>query len=306
MILAAEVAGRVTAIHFTSGERAEAGEALVQLNDGPLRRELDRRQASANLAAANLGRAERLQNLAISRQDFDQRAAAAEEARALVAQSREEIAQRLVRAPFSGVLGLRRVNLGQYVQAGDALVTLTDTSRLHVDFTVPERFRGALAVGQAVEVTSDGARGTRFGGVVSAIEPLVDEGSRAVRVRATLDRSAQGLLWPGKFARVALALPPEPPRITIPASAVESSISGEMVYVVRTGRDDVRRAVAVPVRVGVRVGDRVALFGGEVSENDMVVSAGRANLRDGATVVAREAAAPQGRVATSASAEERQ
>lgn len=292
VLVAAEVAGRVTAIHFDSNDVVEAGQPLVQINDGPLRRELDRRQASARLAAASLDRAQRLQNLAISRQEFDQRSAAADEARALVAQTQEDIAQRQVRAPFAGTLGVRRVNLGQYVHAGDPLATLTDTSRLHVDFTVPERHRGVLAVGQRVEVASDGAPDGRFPGRVTAIDPLVDEGSRAVRVRATLEDGTRGRLWPGKFARVALALPPGPPSVTVPAAAVERSLSGETVFVVRSGDGAHRRAVAVPVRTGVRINDRVALVNGGVVDGDPVVIAGRANLRDGAAVQPRETANP--------------
>src|SRR5690606_7605301 len=126
VLVAAEVAGRVTRIHFDSGQVVPAGAPLVQLNDGPVRRLLDRHRAAARLAQANLARATRLHGQTMSRAEYEQHVAAHAESQALVAQTQEDLALRLVRAPFDGTLGVRQVNLGQYVQAGTPIATLAD------------------------------------------------------------------------------------------------------------------------------------------------------------------------------------
>ncbi|WP_422510053.1 efflux RND transporter periplasmic adaptor subunit [Stenotrophomonas sp. GZD-301] len=291
VLVASEVAGRVTAIHFASGQAVRAGTALVQLNDAPMRRELDRHRATAVLAGSSLERARRLQGQILSRAEFERHQATHDEARAQVAQMQEEIAQRRVRAPFDGVLGVRRINLGQYVDAGTPIVTLTDPSRLHVDFSVPERHLAVLGIGLDVSLVPDGTVGGRRTGTITAIDPRVDDVDRMVKVRATLDAAAHTPLWPGTFARVHVQLPEREAALTVPAVAVATALSGESLYVVRRGEGGAHAAL-VPVRTGTRHGDRVALEGEAIKAGDLVVVAGQINLRDGAAVTPRTQTSP--------------
>lgn len=288
VLVAAEVAGRVSAIHFSSGQVVKAGAPLVQLNDAPMRRELDRHRAAAELAGSSLERAKRLQGQILSRAEFEQHQATHAERYAQVAQVEEEIAQRRVRAPFDGVLGVRRINLGQYVEAGTPIVTLTDPSRLHVDFSVPERYLAVLTTGLDVSLSLDGGEGAGLSGkgTVTAIDPRVDDVDRMVKVRATLDNAAPAGLWPGTFARVHVQLPAREAVVTVPAIAVAASLSGESLYVVRRTEGSARAAL-VPVRTGTRRGDRVALEGDAIQGGDLVVVSGQINLRDGAAVATR-------------------
>ena len=282
VLLAAEVAGRVTGIHFASGQVVSSGETLVQLNDLPLRREVDRHRVAERLAEINLDRARQLTDVAVTRSRVDELAATLDDARAATASTEEEMAQRAIRAPFDGTLGIRGVDLGQYVEAGHPIATLTDTTRLHVDFTVPERYRAEISLRQEVLVSVDARPGEIFLGAVTAIDPQIDPGTRAVQVRATLN-SAEGQLWPGKFAHVHLVLPPIPATLTVAARALEISVGGDAVYVVRA-RDGEHRAERVPVRIGVRRDDRVTIADGAISAGDQVVVAGQINLQDGARV----------------------
>ncbi|HWD30826.1 MAG TPA: efflux RND transporter periplasmic adaptor subunit [Pseudomonas sp.] len=293
VLVAAEVAGRITKVHFTSGQAINAGTPLVQLNDGPLRSELERRQVALRLAQTHLERAKRLRGQTMSNADYEQHVAAHDEAHALVAQAQEDISQRLVRAPFAGELGLRRINLGQYVEAGTPIATLTDNRVLHIDFTVPERNRAALKTGLLVRVQGDGDRAGIINGQITAIDPQVDKENHAIRVRATLHKDAQDALWPGKFAHVVLELTPGPAVVTIPTVALESSLSGERIYALRESQGALR-AQLVSVRTGAQSEGRTEVLGNTLNEGDLVVVAGQINLQDGILVAPRqtEALAP--------------
>lgn len=287
VLVAAEVAGRITHVHFISGQTIAAGTPLVQLNDGPLRSELERRRVALRLAQTHLERAKRLHGQTLSSAEYEQHVAAHDEARALVAQSEQDISQRLVRAPFAGALGLRRINLGQYVEAGTPIATLTDNRVLHIDFTVPERNRVALKTGLQVRVKGDGESSKTVAGYVSAIDPQVDKENHAIRVRATLHEEAQDTLWPGKFAHVVLELSPGPAVTTIPTVALESSLSGERIYALRK-TDGALRAQLVSVRTGAQSANRTEVLDSPLNEGDLVVVAGQINLQDGALVAPRQ------------------
>lgn len=290
VLVAAEVAGRITALHFTSGQMVKAGAALAQLNDAPLQRELDRHRAAATLADASLARAHRLKDQILSRAEFEQHQASHAQQHAQVAEVQAQIAQRRVRAPFEGVLGVRQVNLGQFVEAGTPIATLTDLRHLHVDFRVPERFLSLLSEGLAVQLSADGVADSSTIGRISAIDPRVDQNDRMVTVRATLPTADKGKLWPGIFARVLVTLPPEPPAVTVPAIAISASLSGDSLYVVRDNNGK-PRAHLLPVQTGTRHGDRVALHSG-LQAGELVVTSGQINLQDGAQVSMPPTAVP--------------
>jgi multidrug efflux system membrane fusion protein len=288
VMVAPEVAGRVVDIRFTAGASVERGDPLVQLNDAPERAELASYQARERLAQANLDRTSRL-----IRRDFatqatlDENQALLEQARAGIAQTQAIIDQKLIKAPFDGELGIRRVELGQYVGPGTTLVTLTDLDQLYANFTLPEQARASLAVGQPVELRVDAYRGEMFEGEITAIEPQVDPETRVIRVQATLGNPDHRLL-PGMFANARVVMPPVANVVSVPETAVDRTLYGDSVFVVQEdgkGADGQpkRKAVQTFVETGPSFEGRVAIVRG-VAAGDVVVSSGQLKLQDGAPV----------------------
>jgi multidrug efflux system membrane fusion protein len=286
--VAPEVAGRVTAIEFQAGATVETGATLVQLNDAPERADLATFQASERLATANLERTRQL-----ARRDFatqanvDENQQALEAARAGIARSQAIIDQKLIKAPFGGQLGLRRVELGQYVGPGDTLVTLTDLDRLYANFTLPERDRASVAVGQPVELRVDAFPDEVFTGEITAIEPQIDPATRVMRLQATLPNPDHRLL-PGMFTNARVVMPPEPDVISVPETAVDRTLYGDSVFMVTEDGKDAQgrpklKAVQTFVEAGDRFGGRVAIERG-VAAGDLVVASGQLKLRNGAPV----------------------
>lgn len=276
--LAPEVAGRVVAIRFEGGARVGKGEVLVQLDDSPERADRAAAQARAEFARVQLDRSHRLQQSGFeARQNIDQRRA---EHNALVAAVRQldaRIAQKQVRAPFAGELGLRRVDPGQYVNPGDPVATLTALDRLFVNFTLPQQDLGKLQVGGPVQVSADAFPGRVFQARVNAIEPLVGADTRNVSVQAVMN-NPDGLLRPGMYVTTRLVLAPQADALVVPATAIQTSASGDSVVLVRGGK-----AAPVPVRTGRRVGDKVVVASG-LKPGDVVVTDGQLRVQPGAPV----------------------
>ena len=286
--VAPEVAGRVTAIEFEAGATVAAGAALVQLNDAPEQADLSSFRASEKLALANLDRTRQL-----ARRDFatqanvDENQQALEAARAGIARSQAIIDQKLIKAPFGGQLGLRTVELGQYVGPGDALVTLTDLDQLYANFTLPERDRAAVAVGQPVELRVDAYPGEVFKGEITAIEPQIDPATRVMRLQATLANPDRRLL-PGMFANARVVMPPQPEVVSVPETAVDRTLYGDSVFVVAEDGQDAQgkpklKAVQTFVEAGDRFDGRVAIERG-IAAGDLVVASGQLKLQNGAPV----------------------
>lgn len=291
-----EVAGRVEAIAFQAGSSVADGAPLVQLNDAPEQADLASYQAAEKLALANLERTRQL-----IRRDFatqakmDENQEALEAARAGIARSQAVIDQKAIKAPFSGELGLRQVELGQFVSPGDQLVTLTDLTHLFATFTLPERDRSAVAVGQPVELRADAYPGEVFKGEVSAIEPQVDPGTRVMRVQATLANPDRRLL-PGMFVNARVVLPPVGDVVSVPETAVDRTLYGDSVFIVaEEGKDaegkPAHKAVQTFVETGPVFEGRISITRG-VAEGDVVVSSGQLKLQNGVPVVVAAEAPP--------------
>jgi multidrug efflux system membrane fusion protein len=288
VMVAPEVGGRVTKLMFEPGADVKAGDPLVQLDDGPERGDLASYESQAHLAQLNLDRAKSLAKRDFAAQaTVDQNAATLQQAQAGIAKTQALIEQKLIRAPFPGVLGIREVQLGQYVQPGTTLVTLTDLDTLWVNFTLPERDRSKIAVGQRVGVTVDAYPGRTFEGKLTAIEPQIDPTTRVIRLQATLANPGR-LLQPGMFANAKLALPPTPDVVTLPETAVTSTLYGNSVYLVekagqaKGGKQELRAKETV-VTTGQQFDGRVAIRSG-VKAGDLVVASGQIKLHDGAPV----------------------
>ena len=292
-----EVAGRVTKIFFDAGAMVKAGDPLVQLNDAPERGDLANYEAQAQLARISLTRSQALRkNNFASQETVDQNQSQLDQARAQILKTQALIAQKLIRAPFSGRLGVRQIDLGQYLTAGAAIVTLTDLSTLYVNFTLASYLRPEISVGQGVDVTADAYPGRVFHAKITTIEPQVSPDTRTMTVQATMDNPDNALL-PGMFVNAAVVLPPRPDTMVVPETAVEYTLYGDSVYVIKPeGKDEkghpVLKAVRTPVKTGTRWDGNVAILDG-LKPGERVVSAGQVKVQNGALVAITGSPAPQ-------------
>ncbi|MDR2856800.1 MAG: efflux RND transporter periplasmic adaptor subunit [Novosphingobium sp.] len=284
VMLAPEVAGRVSAIAFSGGQYVGAGATLVRLYDGPERADRAAAAARARFARLQLNRSRELApSGAESREVLQQRQAEYDQAVAAVRQLDARLVQKRVAAPFAGQIGVRQINLGQYLNPGDRIATLTALDQLFVDFTVPQQELVKLVPGSVVRVTSDAWPGRTFTARVTTIEPRVDESSRNIRVQATLANSDRALR-PGMYVTAALVMAPLPGALTVPATAIQTSAQGDSVVVIR-GADARRggKAEMVAVGTGRRFGDRVVIVSG-LKPGDVVVTEGQLRIQPGAPV----------------------
>ena len=290
--VAAEVDARIQQIRFEPGAAVKAGDLLVQLNDAPQQGDLSGYRAAARLAELELGRARQLLARSnVAQSQVDEAQSKLDGARGNVARTEAQIEQRMIRAPFAGVLGVRQVEPGSYVKAGQPIVTLTDLEQLYVNFSLPEQATAQIQVGQAVELAVDAYPGRAFTGSVTTIEPRIATDTRTVLVQATL-MNPDGLLKPGMFADVRLVLPAEENVVTVPETAIVPSPYGDSVFVVREGKPPGAPADAPPgqlldrvfVEVSRRVDGRAAVAKG-IQPGDLVVTAGQVNLSPGMPVV---------------------
>jgi multidrug efflux system membrane fusion protein len=292
-----EIGGRVTAIQFEPGTAVKEGDPLVQLNDGPDRGDLANYQAQARWAAVSLERAKVLAQRQVGPQTtVDQDQSQLDQAKAQIAKTEAIIAQKLIRAPFAGRLGVRQIEVGQYLSQGSPIVTLTDLTQLYVNFTLPSTMRAQIALGQNVDVTTDAFSGRKFTATVSTIEPQIKADTRTMMVQATLPNPDEVLL-PGMFVNAAVVLPPEPDRVALPETAVDYTLYGDSVYVVREDGTDangkpVTRAFRTPVKTGARWDGKVAILSG-INPGEQVVAAGQIKLQDKAPVIVTGNPPPQ-------------
>lgn len=284
LLVSPEVAGRVTSIRFQAGDKVAAGQTLVQLYDAPEQADRAAAVADAALARSQFGRAEALAPRGtISKAMLDERRAERDRADAAIRQLDARISQKTIRAPFAGEIGLRRVNLGQYLSPGDTVATLTSLGELHVNFTVPQQDIALLRQGAQVEVTADAWPGRTFASTVNAIEPRISDDTRNVTVQASLP-NADGALRPGMYVKVAVALPPERNLLVVPATAIMTSAMGDSVVVVK-GLDGngVGTAAMASVTAGRRIGENVVIASG-VAPGDIVVTRGQIRIQPGQKV----------------------
>lgn len=291
--LSPEVAGRVAVISFKPGQRVRAGAVLVQLDDATEQADLTAARAAAAFAQQQLARASELAATgASSREILQQRQAERDQSAARVQQLEARIRQKRILAPFDGELGLRRIDLGQYLNPGEPVATLTDLTRLYANFDVPQQELARIKVGQAVQVRIDTAGAEPAQAAITAIEPQVGRDTRNASVQAEVDNKDRAL-QPGMYATVSVTLPSEPDALTVPVSAVMTSASGNAAALVRElSPEGTGKAEIVPIVVGRRVGDQVVVARG-LQAGDVVITEGQLRVRPGADlrVVDRSASA---------------
>ncbi|EJN11192.1 RND family efflux transporter, MFP subunit [Bradyrhizobium sp. YR681] len=294
--VSADVNGRVTEIKFEPGTHVEAGTPLVQLFDMPDQGDLANYKAQATVAQLSLDRAKQLASRQFGPQaTVDSAQAAYDQALAGIAKTEALISQKLVRAPFSGDLGVRKVEVGQYLTAGTAIVSLTDLSELWANFTVTEKDSGNLKVGQPVRLKVDAYPGRTFDGKITTIEPQVAADTRNIRVQATV-ANPEKILKPGMFVTTTVVLPAKPAVITVPETAVDYTLYGDSVFVITEKKEEDGKtslsAVRTFVQTGSRVDGRVEIIKG-VKVGDKVVAVGQLKLQSGAAVAISTDPAPQ-------------
>ncbi|HEV8014856.1 MAG TPA: efflux RND transporter periplasmic adaptor subunit [Stellaceae bacterium] len=283
--LSAQIGGIVSAIHFESGADVPEGALLVELSAADDRAKLDSLKAQAQLAQITYDRDQRqLQAQAVSKQVVDTDEQTLKSDLAQVAEQQATVDYKTIRAPFAGRIGIRQVDVGQYLAPGTAIVTLQALDPIFIDFNLPQQALAQIVVGQIVSVTVDTFPGQHFPGKISAINSKVDLSSRNVQVRATLDNHDHKLL-PGMFASVAIDVGDKKSYITLPQTAVTYNPYGNTVYIVDDkGKDDKGQDQQVARQVFVTTGDvrgdQVAIIKG-VNAGETVVTGGQIKLRNG-------------------------
>jgi membrane fusion protein (multidrug efflux system) len=285
--VAADLPGAVYRITFESGKWVRAGDVLVELDTRQERAQLAAIEAQRDLAGVSYKRMEALAKEGIvSRADYDTAAAGQKQTQAQVGEIKATIERKTIRAPFSGILGIRQVNLGQYLSAGDPIVPLQSLNPIYVNFGVPQNDAQQVRVGRTVKIASRDLAGVELGGRVTAIDSVVDPATRNIQVQATL-ANPEGKLRPGMFVQADLVLGADQTMVTIPASGISYAPYGDSVFVVTMLKDDKGKAYRGVrqqfVKVGGSRGDQVAVLSG-VKPGDEVVTSGVFKLRNGAAV----------------------
>ncbi len=282
-----DVSGRITDIMFTAGSHVNEGMPLVQLYDAPDQGDLANFKAQATVAQLSLDRAKQLAARQFGPQaTVDSAQAAFDQAQAGIAKTEAIISQKLVRAPFDGELGVRHVEVGQFLTAGTQIVSLTDLSELYANFTVTEKDSGQLKVGQAVRVKVDAYPGRSFEGKISTIEPQIASDTRNIRVQATI-ANPDHILKPGMFTTTTVVLPDKPPVVTVSETAVDYTLYGDSVFLIQEKKSDDGKtslsAVRTFVQTGTRIEGRAEILKG-LKAGDRVVAVGQLKLQSGAAV----------------------
>ncbi|MEQ1560480.1 MAG: efflux RND transporter periplasmic adaptor subunit [Methyloglobulus sp.] len=285
-----EVAGKIKAIHFESGQSVQAGKLLVELDTTTDEAELKGLQAAYQLEKVKFARSQQLisRNF-ISKSDYDLNKATLEEARAVVAAKMATIEKKRIVAPFDGQLGIRKVNLGQYLAPGDGIVPLQALNPIYADFSLPENHLANLKVNQALSLTVQAYPDEPFAGRITAINSGIDVATRSVKIRATLDNPDLSL-HPGMFVNVKVFLADKKTALTVPDTAITYNPYGDSVFVIVPDKQGLKVQLKQIVTGETRDG-RVEVVKG-LNENDRVVSAGQVKLQNGMAVTLDKQPAP--------------
>jgi len=294
--LDAEVAGVVSAINFKNGQDVDAGTVLVQLDVTVESTLLNSNKASAHLAELELVRAKRLRGTdSIAQSQLDRAQADFDKATAQMKNLEAIIERKTIRAPFSGRVGIRQINLGQYLSQGAPIVTLQSYDQVFVNFTLPQKAIARVAAGMKITLHSDVYPGQTFEGSVTAISPQIDPVTRTVKLQGTLENEDERLR-PGLFVKVTVILPNKNDVLVVPATSIVYAPYGNSIFKVTTATDEVSGLETTIVkqsfiRTGKRTGDFVSILEG-LQEGDEIVSAGAFKLNNGMSITVRNDLAP--------------
>ncbi|MGA7218269.1 MAG: efflux RND transporter periplasmic adaptor subunit [Candidatus Sulfotelmatobacter sp.] len=292
----ADLPGTVDKIHFESGQAVHEGDILVDLDTRQEKAQLANMEAQRDLAHIQYGRSEQLVKAGvISKSEYDNAAAQQKATDAQVNDIKAAIARKTIHAPFTGVLGIRQISLGQYLAAGQAIVSLQSVNPIYVNFGVPQQDTQKMKIGHSVRVTNQDLPGIGFSGRITALDSVVNEQTRNIQVQATLANPG-GKLRPGMFVQVEFPLGQPRDVIPLPASAINYAPYGDSVFVVGDMKDEKTGKTYLGVRQQIvkiegGKGDQVAIVSG-LKPGDQVVSAGTFRLRPGAAVLINNSVKP--------------
>jgi len=301
VMVGAEVPGKVVSINFESGANVAVGDLLVQLDVSTENAQLRAAESVADLAKINLGRARELREKGTNASsDLDAAEAQAKQAAAAADNLRAVIAKKSIRAPFTGRLGIRLVQLGQILRDGESVVTLQTVDPIYTNFALPQQFLASLKVGENVRLTTDASPGETFAGKITAIAPEIDAVTRNVRIQATFSNPA-AKLRSGMFGSVAVLLPSTGSSLVIPSTAILHAPYGDSVFVITEGKNAKTGAAEKTIRqqfirVGTARGDFVTVVAG-LKPGEWVVTTGVFKLRPGMSVLVDNALAPKAELA---------
>jgi membrane fusion protein (multidrug efflux system) len=295
VVVSADLPGVVDRIAFESGRAVDAGAILVQLDTRQEQAQLTAAEAELELARLNYERMKGLvEQDAVSRAEFDNAAAAHKRADARIREIRATIERKTIRAPFAGILGIRTVNLGQYLTGGAPIVPLQSLNPIYVNFSIPQQHAAQTKLGRSVRLNVTDLGNAEYRGRITAVDSVVDETTRNVRVQATLANPG-GRLRPGMFVQTEVLLGANQSVVALPSTAINYAPYGDSVFVVTDLKDEsgktyrgVRQQV---VKLGGSRGDQVAVLSG-VNPGDEVVTSGVFKLRNGAAVQVNNSVQP--------------
>lgn len=295
VIIKNELAGTIDQIGFESGQAVKQGDLLISLNTSTDEAQLRSLEAAVELARQTLQRATQLRESNVNaKADLDMAQAQFDQAVATADALRATIAKKKIVAPFAGYVGIRQVDLGQFLAVGTPIVSLEALKPIYVNFTLPQQAVREIHVGQSVAVTVDTFPGETFKGTINAIDPRLDPTTRSVQLQAMLDNTAEKLR-PGMFTGVDVLMPSQESVVTVPQTAITYNPYGDIIYVIEPARDDKGNALKDDkggpvlkvreqfVKVGDTRGDQVAILKG-LKVGDEVVTAGQLKLRNGSHV----------------------
>ena len=293
--LSADLPGIVTAIAFESGTAATNGQLLVQLDTRQEEAQLRTAKAKLALARQNLDRANDLnQKRVIATSAFDEAKSQYDAAVASLDETQATIDRKTIRAPFSGAIGIRQINVGQYLKSGDPIVQLESLDPIYVNFALPQQNLGNLKVGQSVKIEADGLPGKVFEGSITAINSMVDTSTRNIQIQATI-RNPEHLLRSGMFAGVQVALPERENVVMVPSTAIQYAPYGDSVFVIETMKDEQGKEYLGVHEQGVTLGksrgDQIEIRKG-LKPGDEIATSGLFKLRQGGAVKVNNSVQP--------------
>ena len=311
LVITADISGRISKVLFEAGSEVEAGDLLVQQGTSEERAQLRSNQAAAALAKSTLKRtAELYRKKVASKSELDNAQSTYDSAVADVDNTRATIEKKSIRAPFSGRLGIRLVDLGQFINAGDSVVSLQSIDKMYVNFSLPQQFNAKVSTGLSVRLESDAVPDQQFIGKINVIDPEIDTATRSVRLQAIIDNPRQELL-PGMFATIDVLLPESESVLLIPVTAVKYATFGDSVFVIEHALDEETKKPVEPqklvvrqqfVKLGESRGDFVVVKKG-LKQGETIASTGVFKLNKGASVIVNNSVAPNFNIEPSVSDE---
>jgi membrane fusion protein (multidrug efflux system) len=300
LIITADISGRISNVSFEAGSEVEAGDILIQQDTSEEQAKLRSNQAAAALAKSTLERMLKLYDQRVaSKSELDNSKSTYDSAVATVDNTKAAIEKKSIRAPFAGRLGIRLVNLGQFINTGDSVVSLQAIDKMYVNFSLPQQFNSNVAVGLSIRLESDAVPGKQFLGFINVIDPEIEMSTRSVRLQAVIDNPKKELL-PGMFATIDVLLSNDKTVLYVPVTAVQYATFGDSVFVIEPVKDSETDQVVEPeqlvvrqqfVKLGESRGDFVAIEKG-LAETDTVASTGVFKLSNGGSVVINNSVVP--------------